>query len=266
MSSIAQHAFTPGQGRSFDGVASLYDEVRPAYPAALFGDLERAGALAPASLVLEVGCGAGQATGDLARRAGYVLALDPGANLVAAARDRDDGLQVDFAVSTFEDFAAPCRTFDLIASAQAWHWVDPAVAVPKAVRLLRAGGWLAVFGHVPMPVAEPVLSGFRRAFARHAPGVWGGPPSQAWYLPGGPVPGLIGANAAFGRVTHRAYPWTWRMTPEVLAAFLRTDSSFHFLPEPARYALFDDMCEAVATTGRALDAPWETHLYLAQKR
>jgi len=35
--------------------------------------------------------------------------------------------------------------YDLLVSAQAWHWVDPVVAMPKAAALLRPGGTLALF-------------------------------------------------------------------------------------------------------------------------
>ena len=84
---------------TFEDVAELYGEVRQGYPAALFDDLVAMGALGPASRVLEVGCGAGQATGDLARRAGGVVALDPGAQLIEGARARVPAANTRFVVS-----------------------------------------------------------------------------------------------------------------------------------------------------------------------
>jgi SAM-dependent methyltransferase len=117
---------------SFETVADLYARVRPGYPAALFDDLAAIAGLGPASAVLEVGCGAGQATGDLAARAGRLVALDPGEKLVEAARRRvSAAAQAEFLVARFEDYAPPPGGFDLVASAQAWHWVDPAL---EAVR------------------------------------------------------------------------------------------------------------------------------------
>ena len=48
--------------------------------------------------------------------------------------------------ASFEDYAAPEGSFDLIISAAAFHWIDPEVRFGKSARLLRPGGWLAVVG------------------------------------------------------------------------------------------------------------------------
>ncbi|MDR3509268.1 MAG: class I SAM-dependent methyltransferase [Caulobacteraceae bacterium] len=250
---------------TFDAVADLYGAVRPGYPAALFDDLAAVAGLTGASRVLEVGCGAGQATGDLAARAGRTVALDPGPALIDQARARVPAANVDFVVSGFEGFEAGEEAFDLVVSAQAWHWISPQIAYPKAAQILAPGGSLAVFGHVPLPVGEPFASAFEAAFAIHAPGVWGTPPPQTAYLESGPFAGQFAASGLFGPVIHRAYPWTWTLTAETFGAYLRTDSSYHFLPEAPRFALFDLMTAAVAENGGVIEAPWETHLYWAAK-
>ena len=74
------------QAQTFDKVAELYGEARPGYPAALFDDLWRLAGLRPEAAVLEVGCGAGQATADLSARAGRVVAVDLGPALIEEAR------------------------------------------------------------------------------------------------------------------------------------------------------------------------------------
>lgn len=251
--------------QTFEAVADLYAEVRRGYPAALFDDLEAAAGLGPLAHVLEVGCGAGQATGDLAARARHVVAVDPGADLIANARRKIAAANVEFAVAGFEAFEAARGAFQLVASAQAWHWVDPEVGLPKAAAALADGGFLAIFGHVPIPPPEPLSSAFREIVEAQLPGVWGQPSPQNWYLPGGPVPEMIAGSRLFGPVTHRAYAWTWRLDPETFGRYLRTDSSYHFLAEAPRFALFDALCDAVDRSGGAYDSEWETHLYLARK-
>src|SRR4051795_519263 len=94
------------QRETFEQVADLYADARPGYPTALYDDLERLAGLGSQARVMEVGCGAGQATGDLAARAGRVLALDPGERLVAEARARVAAANVDFVVARFEDLEA----------------------------------------------------------------------------------------------------------------------------------------------------------------
>lgn len=254
------------QRDTFDAIAGLYGEVRPAYPTALYDDLAAIAGLTASACVLEVGCGAGQATSELARRAGRVVALDPGPNLIEAARARTAGQAVEFTVARFEDFEAPAGSFDLIASAQAWHWIAPQISFPKAARLLRESGWLAVFGHVQTPPDGAIAEAFERAFDELAPGVWGSPHPTAGYLPSGPWEQMFDASGLFGPVIHRGYAWTWAMTPDQLGALLRTDSTYHFLPAPQRQALFDRMTAAVAAHGGRFHSRWETHVYAAPRR
>ena len=253
------------QAQSFDKIAELYGEVRRGYPAQLFDDLQILAGLSPTSKVLEIGCGAGQATGDLATCAHGVIALDPGPQLIEQARLRAPASNIEYVVAKFEDYAPPPSTFDLVASAQAWHWVDPTIGFPKAAQALRPNGALAIFGHVPMTLPEPINSAFRPIVEQYWPGVWGSPPSQAYYLETGPVAQMITKTGLFGPVTHRAYSWTWTLDPDLLGRYLRTDSSYHALPEPQRFAMFDAMSAAVTNHGGQLEAPWETHLYVARR-
>jgi ubiquinone/menaquinone biosynthesis C-methylase UbiE len=100
--------------------------------------------LGEGSKVLEVGCGTGQLTAELARRGCDVTAIDIGPSMVAVARRRLGRAPVRFAVVSFEDFAGDDGWFDLVVSATAFHWVDPEVKFDKTARLLRPGGWLAL--------------------------------------------------------------------------------------------------------------------------
>jgi SAM-dependent methyltransferase len=250
---------------TFETVADLYGEVRQGYPAGLYDDLELLAGLGPAARVLEIGCGAGQATADLAARAARVVALDPGAQLIAQARARTGSGKVDFVVAPFEAYAPGPGTFDLVASAQAWHWVDPAVGFPKAAQALKPGGALAIFGHVPLPPPEPFFAAFETIYAEHAPGLWGRPPPQAAYQPAGPFAGMIDASGLFGPVAHRGYDWTWTNDGRTLGKYLRTDSSYRALPDDARLRLFDALQAAVESLSDRIALPWESHLYVARR-
>ena len=54
-------------------------------------------------------------------------------------------------VSDFETWQLPqgAGPFDLACSAQAWHWLHPAVRLHKAHALLRRGGWLTLWWNRP---------------------------------------------------------------------------------------------------------------------
>ena len=74
---------------------------------------------------LDVGCGAGLLAEPLARLGADVTAIDPAAELIAAARDHaaGHGLAIDYRVSAVEDLTG---TFDLITSMEVIeHTADP---------------------------------------------------------------------------------------------------------------------------------------------
>lgn len=126
----------------FDSVAQLYEASRLGYPSDIV-EVATAG-LGAGSAVLEVGCGTGQLTECLACFGFRLTAIDLGPSMISAARRRLAGSAVLFEVASFEDFAAPEASFDLIVSGTAFHWVDPEVRFRKPARLLRPGGWLAL--------------------------------------------------------------------------------------------------------------------------
>jgi ubiquinone/menaquinone biosynthesis C-methylase UbiE len=128
----------------FDGVAELYQASRRGYPPEIVRFVAETARLKPGSAVLEVGCGTGQLTGQLAANGFAVTAIDLGASMIAAARRRLGSSRIRFDVVPFEDLEAPAGSFDLVISATAFHWVDPDVKFTKSARLLRAGGWLAL--------------------------------------------------------------------------------------------------------------------------
>ena len=76
-------------------------------------------------------------------------------------------------------------TVDMVLVAQAWHWVDPALAVPEVARVLAPGGRLGLLWNRRAEeeawVAElSTIIGSRGTpgSARHFPDI--GPPFEAW--------------------------------------------------------------------------------------
>ena len=152
--------------RLFDGIAGQYDAARPEYPAGILSALFATAAIGPGAAVLEIGCGTGQLTRQLAERSVDLTAIDIGPAMVAAARQAVPDPAVRFQVSSFEDFADD-GPFDLIVSATAFHWVDPRVGWAKASRLLRQGGWLALLS-TEERYPEPLRARLRELWARYS--------------------------------------------------------------------------------------------------
>jgi cyclopropane fatty-acyl-phospholipid synthase-like methyltransferase len=129
----------------FDDAAQLYDEVRPRYPEEMIEHIIAFAALPTHARVLEVGCGTGQMTLSFAQRGYTVVALDQGARLAAlAARHCQPYAQVRVVPCAFEDWQDTPASYDLLLSAQAFHWIDPAYGLARAAELLKTGGTIAL--------------------------------------------------------------------------------------------------------------------------
>ncbi|MGW0928537.1 class I SAM-dependent methyltransferase [Streptomyces sp. NPDC002644] len=132
------------RARSFNSAAAVYAAARPSYPPALLDAVEDlAGRPLAGARAVDVGAGTGIATALLRNRGASVLAVEPGDGMAAQFRRtlpdtplvRGDGNHLPLASATA----------DLITYAQSWHWTDPALAYPEALRVLRPGGALALW-------------------------------------------------------------------------------------------------------------------------
>lgn len=250
---------------TFDGVANLYNTSRPPYPDALFTDIVAFCGLETKDEILEIGCGTGQATEGFARRSFSVLALDPGAELIAVAKERlADFSQVRLQQTTFEAWPGEPESFKLIAAAQSFHWVSPELRFAKTAALLAPKGTLAVFGNVPMPPEPPLAGQFAEIYARYAPQL-AGLPAEAWYLPDGPFSRELRQSDHFETPVHRCYRWSRLHTAQSYTDLLRTLSSYRLLAEDRREALLSGLADAINAHGGEFELHYETHLYLAKR-
>lgn len=154
----------------FDRLVDEYDAHRPQVPWGAVAEICRMASLGKGSRVLDVGAGTGQLTFPL-RRAGLdVTALEPGAALAGRLREHAAG-DGNIAVETdlFEDCPQAPESFDAVWSANAFHWVDPAVSYAKAARLLRPGGHLVLLWTHPLAADASLQRRLNEAFAEVDP-------------------------------------------------------------------------------------------------
>jgi SAM-dependent methyltransferase len=136
---------TPSLRGIFDEDAELYDRARPVYPPALVEALAARVGLGPDSRVLEVGPGTGQLTVPLAGLGCRITAVELGPSMAAVARRSLRAFpQAHVEVADFEQWPLPREPFDLMVSATAFHWLDPAVRLARAADALRPDGTLAL--------------------------------------------------------------------------------------------------------------------------
>ena len=134
-----------------DEVATLYERARPLYPDALFDDIIAYAKLSPGAKILEVGCGSGQATLPMARRGFAIDCIELGADMAALAREKLLAFpSVNVVCDNFETVSRPSAHYDLLLSATAFHWINPAIRFKRAHHFLKPGGSLALFWHRPV--------------------------------------------------------------------------------------------------------------------
>jgi SAM-dependent methyltransferase len=249
---------------TFDQAASLYNRARPDYPSALRDDIVAIVGLRPDDAILDVGCGTGQATRLFAPSTSRIVALDPGAQMIAVARENSkEFAHIEYVVSTFEAWPARPAAFRLLLAGQSWHWVAPEIRFAKAAEFLTSDGCLAVFGNVPVGLSEGLLEPFKEIYLRYT-GAWG-PPPEAAYLPSGPFKSWFDASGLFAAVTHRRYAWKQQYTASSYVDLMRTYSHFRLLAPERQEALSAAIFGAIRAHGEAFEVSYETHLYLAAR-
>jgi SAM-dependent methyltransferase len=128
----------------FSVAAEAYDSYMGRFSvplAPLFADFAL---VATGQRALDVGAGPGALTGELVRRLGpsAVVAVDPSEPFVAAARERNPGVEVRLAPA--ERLPFPDREFDATLAQLVVHFMgDPVAGLAEMARVTRAGGLVA---------------------------------------------------------------------------------------------------------------------------
>jgi SAM-dependent methyltransferase len=227
------------RAESFGTRPQAYDRARPDYPAALINDLV---AERPAG-GLDVGCGTGKAARLIVARGVPMLGVEIDERMAAVARSH--GITVE--IGSFETWADDGRRFDLMTCAQAWHWIDPAVGIPKAARVLAPGGRLALFWNFASfdPSTRSALDAVYRHVApelsEHSVVRDGGPATVTDHL------AELRHAEQFADLEHRRYPWTTTYSRGAWLDLVATHSDHATLPA-------EQLAELLAALGRAVDA------------
>lgn len=140
--------------QAFEGLTDAYRRFRPGYPQELLDHLRehvRAGATHPWPdpwLLLDAGAGTGISTRTLRHLFGpgpRVVGVEPGRDMIAAARTADDG--VEYVAGRAERLPFPDASASLVLAAQAVHWFDRSAFHAEATRVLVPGGTVAVLNN-----------------------------------------------------------------------------------------------------------------------
>lgn len=129
---------------TFDVAASAYDSFMGRYSRLLSPQLADLAGVHGGQRVIDVGCGPGALTAELVARLGgdAVSAVDPSEPFVAAARQRNPG--VDVRRASAEELPFADDTFDAALAQLVVHFMaDPVAGLAEMARVTRPGGVVA---------------------------------------------------------------------------------------------------------------------------
>jgi SAM-dependent methyltransferase len=251
---------------TFDTVASLYDEVRPGYPDVIVDAIVERSGLPAEGRILEIGCGTGQITRPFARRGYAILALELGPSLAAlAAEHLCPYPQVHVVPVAFETWPIEREAFDLVLSAQAFHWIDPAFGLARAAEVLKPQGAIALVWHLDRSEHTDFYQATRPLYERFLP-------SDAQREHVDPLAqramryhDALSQSDAFAGLTTIRHPWQRQYTGPQFLKLLQTFSNHQTLPEPAKTQFFQGMEAELARFGNVVTRHYETLLLVAHK-
>lgn len=141
----------------YKGIAEIYEEIRPSYPDRLIQDVAEKISLKPGDRLLEIGAGTGKATVQFADKGFQIRAIELGEDMAKILKMKAvhyPAVSVD--VASFEQWSCPEQEpYDMIYSAQAFHWIDKAIKYTKCHGLLKAHGFLVLFWYSPCSNKSP---------------------------------------------------------------------------------------------------------------
>jgi SAM-dependent methyltransferase len=245
----------PGEATAFEAVVDDYDAGRPTYPASLFA------ALPPLAgrRVLEVGAGTGLATRGLLDAGAGVVATDLGPRMLG--RLRASLPAVPAAVARAEALPFADGAFDAVCAAQAWHWVDVPAAAAQVARVLRPGGWLAVWWNEIDP--EAGTPAFARAWADQQARLEAGNPRYRSGYRDRDYEGELAATGRFPTIRSWSGAWSRRLDRPTYERWLRSKSYVQALPDVDAFVAAERASLAEAFPDGVVEEPFRVRLVVA---
>lgn len=246
----------------FDEVAKDYAEARPGYPIELLNDIIDMAELNEDSKILEIGCGAGQATQLFIEKGFDITAVELGRKLADCTLDRfKDYKRLKVINLPFEEYRTD-EKYHLIFAASAFHWINPEQGFPLIHSLLVNGGWLALFWNSKSELEQEgeLYQAINKVYDKYYI-----EPKEQIKLSHEERETQIRSSDLFCNLITKTYPYTKVYTAEQYVQLLSTYSDHIMQPSHTRQLLFEGIKEAIAAHGGAITVPYEVKAYFIRK-
>lgn len=238
-------------GRSGFENGSLYDAVRPAYPAAAIEFLVETLGLDGSSHVLDLGAGSGIFSRQVRPYVGRVIAVEPSASMREALRA--SSLDIEALDGRDTDIPMPSDSVHAVFAAQAFHWFDVDAALTEIHRVLVPRGGLGLIWNERDESVEWVRE-LNRAMQwdRRQP-----------YRVGMDFTGEI-LRGSFVDVERHKFAHAQSLDHEGLRRRVLTTSYISLMKGPELNAMMDDVERVIRDLPDQVELPYITDVYRAQ--
>jgi|SRR3989344_92509 len=125
---------------TFGNLSKTYDGIRPTIPDQIIDDLFSH--LPHQPRILDVGCGTGIITRQLAKQGVTIVGTDIDARMIEEAKQYLE--KIDYLTAPTEKLPLPDSTFDAVTAFSAFHWFANAQALAEIKRVLKNSEYLFI--------------------------------------------------------------------------------------------------------------------------
>jgi SAM-dependent methyltransferase len=248
----------------FDQAAVAYDEARSGYPPQLINKLIELAKPPEKARILEIGCGTGQITRPFAERGYEIVAVELGEHLARMARANLAPFpNVQVIHNSFEEWITDEPPFDLVLSAQTFHWIDPEVGYPKIRHLLTNSGQLAVVYNLFPGSIDTVYQDLDRIYQRTFPTREESDAATSLQENVARTIRTITDSGLFREPVVWDHAWIETYTTDRYMKLLESFSDHRNMDESARMQLIDEVRTIIDKHGGIIKRPLLATLFLA---
>ncbi|WP_334077595.1 class I SAM-dependent methyltransferase [Paenibacillus sanfengchensis] len=252
------------ESKRFNATAAYYDLYRPSYPKELIHCIEKNSNIGLDSKILEIGAGSGKASELFLNRGYGLVCIEPSPQLAEMGMNKHKDKKVEFVVTRFENWIEPNHYYDMVFSAQAFHWVPKPIGYTKCANSLKTNGYLALFWNMYLSEIEPQYKELISLCINYD--VF-------------PFHSLEEIENRINNITieisncehfetpsvHR-FPWNQQYNIDGFIGFLKTGSGFLALPESDQTQLIHEATTIMLKHGGRVTLKFISTLFLAKKR
>ncbi|WDV45877.1 class I SAM-dependent methyltransferase [Clostridiaceae bacterium M8S5] len=249
----------------FDVASDYYDKYRPSYPSQMIEHLLKYTNMVPTKQILEIGSGSGKATELFVNRGYNLTCIEQGVNLVSKGNEKFAHTnQVSFINTRFEDWHVSKNTYDLVISAQAFHWVEKPLGFIKSAKALKPNGHVGLFWNMyydDEDISTKPLIDICKKY-----GVV--PFSTRSNLQKLQLINIkeINESNVFNKPDVFVYPWSIITDWQAFVGFLKTGNGYIALKPSVKTQLENELLSIFKALGGSFEFKFKCTLYIAQKK